>query len=80
MVRDLGIGAAPSLRTSKRSAPRARTVRNGIEGRLLHSKPRSCPSRETPSGRRDHRVCLGVGRLPKMPLVDVYPKGGEDSR
>jgi hypothetical protein len=24
--------------------------------------------------------CLGVGRPPKMPLVDVEPKRGEDSR
>jgi hypothetical protein len=31
-------------------------------------------------GRRDPRVCLGIDRPPKMPLVDVEPKRGEDSR
>jgi hypothetical protein len=38
-------------------------------------------SREGPRrGRRDPRVCLGVGRPPKTPLVDVEPKKGEDLR
>jgi hypothetical protein len=27
-----------------------------------------------------HRVCLGIGRPPKTPLVDVEAKRGEDLR
>jgi hypothetical protein len=59
-----GTGAVPPLRTSVRSAPVAQTVRS--EG--------------TTSRRRDSRVCLGVGRPRKTPLVDVEPKRGEDLR
>jgi hypothetical protein len=59
-----GAGAIPPLRTSGRSARWARTVRDGAES-LLRSKPRSRLPGETPSGRRDRRVCLGVGRLPR---------------
>jgi hypothetical protein len=33
-----------------------------------------------PSGRRDPRLCLGIGRPPKTPLIDVEPKRGEDLR
>jgi hypothetical protein len=73
-------GETPPLRTSGRSAPGARTVRDGIEGLLLHSRPRSRLPRGTPSGRRDRRVCLGIGRPPKTPIVDVEPKRGEDLR
>jgi hypothetical protein len=58
--------------------PGARTVREGVEGHLLHSRSRSHLSGGNPSGRRDPRVCLGVGRPPKMPLVDVESKRGED--
>jgi hypothetical protein len=79
-VRDLGAGAAPSLCMSGWSAPEARTVRDGTEGRLLRRRPRSRLPGWTPSGRRDPRVCLGVGRPPKTSLVDVEPKRGEDSR
>jgi hypothetical protein len=61
------------LRTSKRSAPRAQTVRDGTEG-LLRNRPRSRLPGGTPSERRDCRVCLGIGRPPKTPLVDVEPK------
>jgi hypothetical protein len=75
-----GAGATPPLHTSGRSTPGARTVRDGTEGLLLRSGPRSRLSGGTPSGRRDRRVCLGVGRPPKMPLVDVEPKRGEDLR
>jgi hypothetical protein len=55
-------------------------VRDGTEGRLLCSRPRCRLSGGTPSGRRDPRVCFGVGRPPKAPLVDVKPNRGEDSR
>jgi hypothetical protein len=79
-VRDLGTGAAPSLHTSGRPAPGARTVRDGAEDRLLLSRPKSRLPGETPSERRDPRVCLGVGMPPKTPLVDVEPKRGEDLR
>jgi hypothetical protein len=74
-----GVGATPPLRTSRRSAPRAQMVHDGTEG-LLRSRPRSRLPGGTPSERRDRRVCLGVGRPPKMPLVDVEPKRGEDLR
>jgi hypothetical protein len=80
MFRDLGAGVSPPLGTTERSALGARTVRDGTEGRLLRSRPRSRQTEGTPSGRRDPRVCLGVGRPPKMPLVDVEPKRGEDLR
>jgi hypothetical protein len=72
-------GAAPPLRASECSAPEAQTVHDGTEG-LLRSRPRSRLPGETPSGRRDPRVCIGVSRPPKTPLVDVEPKRGEDSR
>jgi hypothetical protein len=75
-----GVGATPPLCTSGRSAPRARIVRDGAEGLLLCSRPRSRLLGGTPSGRRDPRVCLGVGRPPKTPLIDVKPKRGEDLR
>jgi hypothetical protein len=78
MVRGLGAEVAPPLRTSRWSAPGARTVRDGAESRLLNNRLRSCLLGGTPSGRRDSRVCLGVGRPPKTPLIDVEPKRGED--
>jgi hypothetical protein len=80
MVCDLGAGAAPPLRTSGRSAPRAQMVHDGVERRLVHSRPRSRLPGGTLSGRRDHRVCLGIGRPAKTSLVDVEPKIGEDLR
>jgi hypothetical protein len=73
-----GIGATPLL-TSGWSTPETRTVCDGAED-LLRSRPRSRLPGGTPSGRRDHRVCLGIGRPPKTPLVDVEPKRGEDLR
>jgi hypothetical protein len=69
-----GAGVAPHLRTSGRS------VRDGAKGLLIRSRPRSRLPGETPSGRRDPRVCLGIGMPPKTPLVDVEPKRGEDLR
>jgi hypothetical protein len=72
-VRDLGAEAAPSLRTSGRSASGARMAREGAESHLLRRRPRSGLLGEIPSGRRVPRVCLGVGRPPKTPLVDVEP-------
>jgi hypothetical protein len=80
MVCDLVAGAAPSLCASGRPAPGARTVRDGIEGRILCIRPRSRLLRETPSRRRDPMVSLGVDRPPKTPLVDVEPKRGQYSR
>jgi hypothetical protein len=73
-------GATPPLCTSGRSTPESRTVRDGAEGLLLRSRSRSRLLEGTPSGRRDCRVCLGVGRPPKMPLVDVEPKRDKDLR
>jgi hypothetical protein len=60
--------------------PRTRTAHDDAEGRLLRSRLRSRLLGGTPSGMRDAMVCLGIGRPPKMPLVDVEPKRGEDSR
>jgi hypothetical protein len=57
-----------------------RTVRDGAEGLLLRSRPRSRLPGGTPSGRRDPRVCLGVGRPFKTSLVNVEPKRGENLR
>jgi hypothetical protein len=74
-----GAGATP-LRTSGRSAARAQTVHDGTEGLLLRNRLRSCLQGGTPSERRDPRVCVGIGRPAKMPLVDVEPKRGEDLR
>jgi hypothetical protein len=54
-TRDLGTGVAPSLHTSGWSAPGAPTFRDGAEGRLLRSRPRSHLPGGTPSGRRDPR-------------------------
>jgi hypothetical protein len=68
-VRDLGVGAAPLLRTSGRSVPGTRTVHDGTERHLLHSRPKSHLSGWTPSRKRDHRVCLRVGRPSKTTLV-----------
>jgi hypothetical protein len=51
-VRDLDAGAAPSLRTSERSAPRVQTVHDGAEGRLLRNRPRSRLPKGTSSRRR----------------------------
>jgi hypothetical protein len=68
-----GAGAAPALRMSRRSAYKARTVRDCAEG-LLRSSPRSCLSGVTPLRRRDPSVCFSIGGPPKMPLIDVHPK------
>jgi hypothetical protein len=65
---------------SGRSLRGAQTVHYGAKGHLLHSGPRSHLPGGTPSGRRDPRVCRVVGRRPKMPLVDVELKRGEDLR
>jgi hypothetical protein len=51
-VRNLAAGAAPPLRTSGQSALGARTVRNGVEHRLLHSIPRSRLPGENPIGEK----------------------------
>jgi hypothetical protein len=75
-----GVGATPLPRTSGRSAHGAQTVCDGVEALLLLSRPRYSLPGGAPSGRRDCRVCLGVGRPPKTPLVDVEPKRGQDLR
>jgi hypothetical protein len=75
-----GAGAAPSLLMSRQSVPGARTVRDGGESLFLRNRPRSRLPGGNPSGRRDPRVCLGIGKPPKMPLVDVEPKRDGDLR
>jgi hypothetical protein len=45
----------------------------------VHSRQRSpTASRSDPSGRRDPRICLGIGRPSKTPLDDIELKRGED--
>jgi hypothetical protein len=66
-------GEAPPLSTSGLSVSRAQTVHDGVEGLLLRSTPRSRLLEGIPSGKRDSRVCLGIGRPPKMPLVNILP-------
>jgi hypothetical protein len=56
------------------------TVRDGAEDRLLHSRSRYRLLRGISLGMGDPRVCLGIDMPPKVPLVDVEPKRGEDSR
>jgi hypothetical protein len=58
----------------------AHTVRDGAKGFLIRSRPRSRLLRGTLSGRRDSRVCLGIDRPPKTPLIDIEPETGEDLR
>jgi hypothetical protein len=43
-----GAGAAPLLHMSRRSAPGARTIRDGAGGHLLHSRLRFCLLGGTP--------------------------------
>jgi hypothetical protein len=57
----------------------ARTVRDGTESSSSQQTWISLTGRD-PVGRRDPRVCLGIGKPPKTPLVDVEPKRGEDLR
>jgi hypothetical protein len=47
---------------------------------FLCNRSRFCLSGGIPSGRRDPRVCLGIGRPPKTSLVDVESKRGKDLR
>jgi hypothetical protein len=47
---------------------------------FLRSRHRSRLSGGTPSEMRDFRVCLGVDRAPKTPLVDIEPKRCEGLR
>jgi hypothetical protein len=49
-VHDLDAGASPSLRTSRASAARARTIHDGAEVHLLRSGTRSRLLGGTPSG------------------------------
>jgi hypothetical protein len=46
--------------------------------RCLSTTPRSNTPGGTPSGRRDLRVCLEIGRPPKKPPDDVELKKGKD--
>jgi hypothetical protein len=89
MIRDPGLdGLGPRRRSGSFSAyvqtalatPGAQTVHDGVVGHLLRSRPRSRLPGGNPSRRRDPTVCFEAGRPPKMPLVDVEPKRGKDSR
>jgi hypothetical protein len=89
MVRDPGLdGLGPRRRSGSFSAyvqtvlatPGARTVHDGVERRLLRSRPRSRLLGGNPSRRRDPMVCFEAGMPPKMPLVDVEPKRGKYSK
>jgi hypothetical protein len=85
-----------SLRRHGWSAAMGRTICDLAQGRgscLTSRTVRACAGaaefagsvwisllRGTPSGRRDPRHCLGLGRPPKTCLVDVELKRGEDLR
>jgi hypothetical protein len=73
-----GAGAAPRLDGPRLWLGRSVMVQSVFF--LLYSRPRSHLIGGTPSGRRHPRVCLGIGRLVKTPLVDEEPKRGEDLR
>jgi hypothetical protein len=75
---------------------RGRTVRDLAQGwrsclmsRTVHACARATEfagsvwislPRGTQSGRRDIRLCLGIGRPPNTTLIDVEPKRSEDLR
>jgi hypothetical protein len=71
MVRGLEAG-------SEQYAPDGQPVRMCAGWRHSLMAPGSCLLGGTPSGRKDHRVCLGIGRSPKTPPDDVESKRGED--
>jgi hypothetical protein len=74
------VGRSATWHRSNSSSAYVRTVHDGVEGLLLRSRPTSHLLRGAPSGRRDPKVCLGVGRLPKTSLVDIESKRDEDLR
>jgi hypothetical protein len=78
MVRDLTQERLLLYIRPKTSAPGASTVRNDTESLFLHNIPRSRLPGQIPSGKKDPRLCLGIGRPPKTHLVDIEPKRGED--
>jgi hypothetical protein len=54
---------------------------NGVAKCRLFASDLDLASPDGPHlGGEDPTVCLGVGRPPKMALVDVESKRGEDSR
>jgi hypothetical protein len=62
-------GLRPRHRSGSFSAY-VRTVHDDTKGRLLRNRLKSCLLGGTPSWRRYPRVCLAVGKPPKMLLVD----------
>jgi hypothetical protein len=56
----------------------SRTVRACAEATEFTNSTWISLLRGTPSGRRDHLVCLRIGRPPKMSLNDVEPERCED--
>jgi hypothetical protein len=77
--RDLaqGRGSCLTSRTVHAWWPNSSRVRRGggVRRQRLDLAPRRAPS-----GRRDLRLCLGIGRPPKTPLIDIEPMRGEDLR
>jgi hypothetical protein len=80
VVRGIGSDGPRPGRRSDSSFACVRTVRDDAEGLLLHSRYRSRIPGGTSSGRRDPRVCLGIGRPPKTSLVNIEPTRGENLR
>ena len=64
------------LRCTERSASGGRMLHVCAEWRHSPTTSGSRPPGGTPSGRRDPRVCLGIGRPPNTPLDDVESKRG----
>jgi hypothetical protein len=85
MVRDLGPDS-PRPRAEaglpcgevRRSKPAGQTVRACVGAAAFANSSWISFSGETPSGRRDPRICLGIGRSSKTPSDDIVPKRCED--
>jgi hypothetical protein len=68
-VHDLGVGAAPSLRTSGWFVSGTRMVRDGAEGLLLCEKNTKTQSRVNTVEEESFRGCFGVSKPPGVSLI-----------
>jgi hypothetical protein len=68
------------LQTSRTVVPDARMIRSCAEATEFANNIWILLLRGTPSGRRGHKVCLEIDRLPKMSLNDIESERGEDYR
>jgi hypothetical protein len=70
IVRDLAqmLGSCLTSWTVRAWWPNSPRVRR--DGEVRQRRLNLAPGRD-PSGRKDHRLCLGIGRPPKTSLIDV---------